>query len=82
MRRNFLTHLHLESSFFLEVTNYGRLPVENDYATRMVSFKQPFDVKRVALFVSMQVLPLLVKDTAGGDVRTLRVRTLSLYFPS
>ena len=40
--------------------------MEDDCAARMVGLKQKFEVKRVALFVSMQVLPLLVKDTAGG----------------
>ena len=52
--------------------------MEGDYAARMVGLKQTFEVKRVALSVSTQALLLLVKDT-GGDVRILRVRTLTLF---
>ena len=62
------------SLFFLEVTNYGRLPVEDDFAARMVGLKQTFKIKRVALSLSTQALLQLVRDT-GGDVRTVRVRT-------
>ena len=67
--------------FFLEVTNYGRLPVEDDYAARMDSLKQTSEVKWVALFVSTQALLLLFKDT-GGDVRIVKVRTLTLFLPN
>ena len=66
----------LKSHFFLNVTDYGRQPVD-DYAARMIGLKQTFQVKRVALFVSMQELLLLVKDT-GGDVCNARARRSTL----
>ena len=49
----------------------------DDYAARMIGLKQTFQVKRVALFVSMQELLLLVKDT-GGDVCNARGRISTL----